>query len=581
MVIIDAPYASEPILTWLASSRHPVLANGFARSLVDAGADLNLVDEDEAARRIAGGERVYSNSENALSWVLEHGGNADLSRAITLFKDKAAVRELLAPINPGLFYRTFSRGELAGVRAEELPLPVVLKPSVGFCSMGVYVIERPDDWERALADIAAAEAVWNERYPESVVDGGTYIVEGYITGTEYALDAYFDAEGAPHLLNVLRHDFAGAEDTSDRLYLTSADIVAEMAPCFLAWLTEVNAVTQVHDFPAHIEVRVGDAGIVPIEFNPLRFAGLCGTDIAWHAWGLRTYEAYLEDRDPDIVRMAAAHPGKTFSMSLLNPAPDADLDAALDYDALAARFARVLALTRFDVRSVGSYGFLFLETDEASRADLDFILHSDLREFEKPAARAEGNAQHAAAGEAGGAPVEGAAGAGGEAAASEAEGAGAEATEVSACGADAEPALVAPRLEGFASALGIRVTRAERECVEAVMPITDTIKQPFGFVHGGATLALLESVASLGTQIACDLDAVLPFGVHVDVVHRKPGVAGSVRGVARFDREEPSHGKAGGYKHYWAVTAYDDGGDVMSEGVVVIRVVPRTAVAGV
>lgn len=553
MVIIDAPHASEPLVSWLVSSRHPVLENAFARSVAAAGADLNLVSDDEAAQRVAAGERMYSNSENALSWVLERGGNEDLSRAVALFKDKAAVRALLAPITPGLYYRTCARDELAQVDAAELPLPVVLKPSVGFCSMGVYVIEHPEDWDRALADIAEVEAVWNERYPESVVDGGTYIVEGYITGVEYALDAYFDDDGTPHLLNVLRHDFANAEDTSDRLYVTSDEIIAQMAPRFLAWLSEVNAVTRVRNFPAHIEVRVGDAGIVPIEFNPLRFAGLGGTDIAYYAWGLRTYEAFLEDRDPDIVKVAAAHPGKVFSMSLLNPASGADLAVPFNYDALAARFSRVLGLVRFDVRSVGSYGFLFLETDEATRGELDYLLRSDLSEF--LGVTTDAGSCNGASGSAGGA----------------ARGSG---------GGRRGDDCATRELGGFATELGIRVTCAERGRVEAVMPITPAIKQPFGFVHGGATLSLLESVASLGAQISCDLDEELPFGVRVDVTHRKPGVAGAVRGVARFDRMEPSRGKAGGFKQYWSVTAYDDAGDVMSDGTVVMRVVPRAAVGG-
>lgn len=91
----------------------------------------------------------------------------------------------------------------------DLPLPVVLKPSVGFCSMGVYVIEEPEDWAAAVADIARREDGWHERYPESVVGSSEYLIEGYLAGTEYALDAYFDEGGTPHILNILRHDFAG------------------------------------------------------------------------------------------------------------------------------------------------------------------------------------------------------------------------------------------------------------------------------------------------------------------------------------------------------------------------------------
>ena len=64
MVILDAPYASDMLLDWLEASQHPVLANGFARSL--AGRTLDLVDDAEAAALVDAGQRVYTNSENAL-----------------------------------------------------------------------------------------------------------------------------------------------------------------------------------------------------------------------------------------------------------------------------------------------------------------------------------------------------------------------------------------------------------------------------------------------------------------------------------------------------------------------------------
>ena len=50
----------------------------------------------------------------------------------------------------------------------------------------------------------------------------------------------FDEQGAAHVLNVLRHDFAGPDDTSDRMYTTSAAIVREKAPAFEEWLSRVK-----------------------------------------------------------------------------------------------------------------------------------------------------------------------------------------------------------------------------------------------------------------------------------------------------------------------------------------------------
>lgn len=119
---------------------------------------------------------------------------------------------------------------------------------------------------------------------------------------------------------------------------------------------------------------------------------------------------------------------------------------------------------------------------------------------------------------------------------------------------------------GFSSTLGIEYTEESATRVVAVMPITPEILQPFGFVHGGATIALLESVASVGAEASVDLDCERPFGIEVTVRHRKSGTSGTLTGIAELDRVE-------GSKQFWTVAAYDDEGDVVSDGVIMTKIV--------
>lgn len=380
MIVLDEPYVSEPLLSWLKESQHPVLDNGFSHALGQERG-LNLVSDEEAATRLDAGERVYTNSENALAWIVDNAHNESLVRAIGLFKDKAAMRRELAGLDPDLFFKTCSVDELFKLDFARLETPFVLKPSVGFCSMGVYAIQNREDWERALADIQKNASTWHDMYPESVIGAGSFILEGYIEGTEYALDAYFDEAGQARILNVLRHDFASAEDTSDRMYVTSAAIVRDTATMFTTWLDRVNALVGARNFPVHVEVRVKDGHVSPIEFNPLRFAGLGGTDVSWYGYGYRTYQAFLENDDPDFDVVFDGKQDKVYSMSLLNPPEDAKGEESLDYDAFTARFSHVLEMRPFDVKRVGNYGFLFLETDEATADELDFLKVTDLKEF--------------------------------------------------------------------------------------------------------------------------------------------------------------------------------------------------------
>lgn len=125
--------------------------------------------------------------------------------------------------------------------------------------------------------------------------------------------------------------------------------------------------------------------------------------------------------------------------------------------------------------------------------------------------------------------------------------------------------------KGFLHTLGLEFTVTELGHVEALMPVTEKLLQPFGYLHGGATISLLEAAASMGARLGLDLDTYRAFGIDVHVRHRKSCRGGVVRGVAILDHEEPS--QTNGYKQFWTVTAYNDNDQVLSEGVIVTKTV--------
>jgi len=122
------------------------------------------------------------------------------------------------------------------------------------------------------------------------------------------------------------------------------------------------------------------------------------------------------------------------------------------------------------------------------------------------------------------------------------------------------------RTKGFVEFLDIEITSREPGRAEGIMPIKDEYRQPFGFLHGGATITLLETVASFASEDYADFEKERPFGVDVHVRHRKSGKQGMLRGVAELDHVE-------GNKQFWSVVAYDDEGDVVSDGTVITKVV--------
>ena len=55
----------------------------------------------------------------------------------------------------------------------------------------------------------------------------------------------------------------------------------------------------------------------------------------------------------------------------------------------------------------------------------------------------------------------------------------------------------------FVERLNITYVSQAVDCVEATMPVDEGVKQTFGYLHGGATIALLETLVSQGAALSC------------------------------------------------------------------------------
>ncbi|HEY3369021.1 MAG TPA: hotdog fold thioesterase [Symbiobacteriaceae bacterium] len=87
--------------------------------------------------------------------------------------------------------------------------------------------------------------------------------------------------------------------------------------------------------------------------------------------------------------------------------------------------------------------------------------------------------------------------------------------------------------------LGIELEEATPQRVVATMPVDARTHQPFGILHGGASVALAETVASIGATLNAGPNRVA-VGMEINANHIRPKQSGTVRAVAT-----PSHvGKA-------------------------------------
>lgn len=116
--------------------------------------------------------------------------------------------------------------------------------------------------------------------------------------------------------------------------------------------------------------------------------------------------------------------------------------------------------------------------------------------------------------------------------------------------------------------LGIQYTYASDERVEATMPVDYRTRQPFGILHGGATLALAETVAGLGSMIICEPDEIV-VGMQVSGNHISSAHEGdTVRAVATIVHKGRS-------SHVWNVDVFTSTNKLISSIRVVNSVIKK------
>ena len=116
--------------------------------------------------------------------------------------------------------------------------------------------------------------------------------------------------------------------------------------------------------------------------------------------------------------------------------------------------------------------------------------------------------------------------------------------------------------------LGICFTAVGEGWVEASMPVDERTFRPGGFLHGGANLALAETLAGLGSMLVVDLEEFDILGIQVSANHTGSADRGTV-----YARAEIVH--AGIQTHVWDVGIKNETGKLISTGRVTNMIVKR------
>ena len=84
----------------------------------------------------------------------------------------------------------------------------------------------------------------------------------------------------------------------------------------------------------------------------------------------------------------------------------------------------------------------------------------------------------------------------------------------------------------LAHALGIEITSVERDALEGRMPVDGRTHQPMGLLHGGASVALAETLGSIAAALRVDRTKQACVGLEINANHLKGVREGWVRGRA-------------------------------------------------
>ena len=119
---------------------------------------------------------------------------------------------------------------------------------------------------------------------------------------------------------------------------------------------------------------------------------------------------------------------------------------------------------------------------------------------------------------------------------------------------------------GLNDKLGVELVEVTPERIVATMPVEGNT-QPYGLLHGGASIALAESLGSIGSALHAHPDRVA-VGVDINATHHRSATSGIVTGTAT-----PAH--LGRTSATWEIVVTDERGKRLCTSRITCALVPK------
>lgn len=370
LALIADGHISPYLIKTLAKHRIPVLAQNkkVIEKISGYGEDITFLSEEEGIELLLNyNDLIYTNAEETLPVLLKNSIDQSLINNIRLFKDKSKMRLFLKNIYPDFYFLEVKKEELKYINIVS-GMTFIIKPAVGFLSIGIRKIKTSKDIDEKINEIFSEIKKYSKTFPPSVINPDRFLIEEYLTGAEFACDAYFNSIGEPVILGIYSHPFLNEDDFRDVVYYTNSKIMYEMLPKIENFLRTLSSLQKISNFPVHIEFRWHKNNLIPIELNPMRFGGFGLADLPNFAFGINSYEHYFFGKKPDWNKILASSGDENFYFVLGRMPERLSAGRKPDHEKFKDTFRDLIDYYELDYIRYPAFAIAFGRTDNINEA---------------------------------------------------------------------------------------------------------------------------------------------------------------------------------------------------------------------
>lgn len=381
MIILDKPYVSELLVDTVRRLQIPAVSLNDVFIPNECDIDFKKI-EDLLIELENGNSPVLFNSENGLNILSRYTPNNYLTTVIDILKNKVTFRKVMSGQYEDFFFQEVLLRDLEEIDVGTLPFPVIVKPAMGNSSIGIHRIDQLEEYYETIKQLKKEMDAASSAYPREVINNQSFIIEKFIEGDEYAIDAYFSQDGKPIILNLFKRMLRHEKDMSNRIYYTSKEVLNESLIKINTFLNTISSFFALKLTPIHIEIRIDKHGkIVPIKVNPLRFSEICTNELGVYAYGINTCEYFFKQQKPDWESIVNDMDNSIYSYccAKINTTVDYNEVEFINHKAFKENFSEILEYRKMNIIDNSTFAVVFHKAPDLEENMR--LLNVDLNQF--------------------------------------------------------------------------------------------------------------------------------------------------------------------------------------------------------